>query len=245
LPEAVTLKAVPALLNLFEQPVNVPGERNWMAGLKRLAQAVRVPENANMIRWSSYFQEDMKAALWKKNAGGFESTVEWMRRISESVQASGRLDQKLGTDILTYLPGDLLVKADRMTMAHSLEGRSPFLDHEFAGWAARLPENMKLRGRTSKYLLKKAAKKLLSPKVLNKGKQGFGIPVGAWFRGPLASWTRERLLQEDAAINDYFKPDSVRKLFKEHEEGRTNHGNKLWTLIMLELWLNKYKPVMS
>lgn len=245
LPKALTLGIVPALLNLFEQPMNMPGERNWMAGLKRLAQAVQVPESANMIRWSSYFQEDFKAQFWRRGAAGFESTVDWMSRIHASIKASGPLDRKLGTDVLTYLPGDLLVKADRMTMAHSLEGRSPFLDHEFMEWAARVPENMKLKGRVSKYLLKKAAKKLLTPAVLNKGKQGFGIPVGAWFRGPLASWTRERLLQDSARLNDYFKPELIQKLFREHEAGKTNHGNKLWALIMFELWLQKYKPVLS
>lgn len=245
LPKILTGKWIPSFLNLFNQPVNMPGERNWMAGVKRLAQAVSVPEEANMIRWSSYFQEDIKSQLWKLNSSGFKSSVDWMSEIYKTIPATGKLDKKLGTDVLTYLPGDLLVKADRMTMAHSLEGRSPFLDHEFASWAARLPENMKLRGGISKFLLKKAGKRFLPSYILGKGKQGFGIPVGAWFRGPLAAWSREKLLQKNAFINVYFKQEAVLKLFKEHESGRMNHGNKLWTLIMIELWLMKYRPVIS
>ena len=166
-----------------------------------------------------------------------------MEKIYNRVKAAGVLDKILGVDMETHLPGDLLVKADRMTMVHSLEGRSPFLDHEFVAWAARLPERCKRSGRVSKYLLRKAARGLLPPEILKKGKQGFGIPVGAWFRGPLRAWSRERLLQSNARVHSYFKSERIEALLDEHADGRINHGNRLWALIMLELWLQHYRPL--
>jgi asparagine synthase (glutamine-hydrolysing) len=139
-----------------------------------------------------------------------------------------------------YLPGDLLVKADRMTMAHSLEARSPFLDQELVSWVARLPQRAKLSGTVHKVLLKKACGELLPETIRRRGKQGFGIPVGAWIRGPLRAWVRERLLDPGARILGFFRPESVERLLSEHDGGRVNHGNRIWALLMLELWMRRY-----
>jgi asparagine synthase (glutamine-hydrolysing) len=135
----------------------------------------------------------------------------------------------------TYLPGDLLVKADRMTMAASLEGRSPFLDHEIVEWSARLPNQLKVRGRSGKYLLKKAFASYLPESVKNRGKQGFGIPVGAWFRGPLHDWAKELLLTGN--MQTWFEKSAMESLLKEHRAGRKDHGKRLYALSMLALWM--------
>ena len=122
------------------------------------------------------------------------------------------LDRTLYTDLHNYLPGDLLVKADRMTMAASLEGRSPFLDYETVEWAARLPDSLKVRGRIGKYLLKKAFASYLPDTVKSHGKQGFGIPLAAWFRGPLADWARELLLGTESPVRWFIQSARIAEL---------------------------------
>ncbi|MBT7601146.1 MAG: asparagine synthetase B, partial [Anaerolineae bacterium] len=121
-------------------------------------------------------------------------------------------------------------------MAASLEGRSPFLDHHVAEFAARLPEKMKMHGRTGKYLLRNAFAEMLPENVLGHKKQGFGIPVGAWFRDPLAAWTRERLLGVDAPLAAWFNPKAIEDMLTEHLDGRVDHGKRIWALVMLSLW---------
>jgi asparagine synthase (glutamine-hydrolysing) len=159
-----------------------------------------------------------------------------MAAIYAAAPAKTRLDRTLYTDIKTYLAGDLLVKADRMTMAHSLEGRSPFLDHVLVEWAAKLPVKYKLRGRQGKYLLRKAFANKLPAEVLTHGKQGFGIPVSAWLRGPLESWTNTLLLAPDGALATWFERDALAKLIAEHQSGKQDHGKRLWALVCLALW---------
>jgi asparagine synthase (glutamine-hydrolysing) len=128
------------------------------------------------------------------------------------------------------------VKADRMTMAHGLEGRSPFLDHVLVEWAAKLPVKYKLRGRQGKVLLRKAFADKLPADVLGHGKQGFGIPVGAWLRGPLESWTRELMLAPNSPLAAWFQRDALVKLIGEHQAGKQDHGKRLWALACLALW---------
>lgn len=146
------------------------------------------------------------------------------------------LARTLYADVHTYLPGDLLVKADRMTMAASLEGRSPFLDHEIVEWTARLPDSLKLRGRSGKYLLKKAFADHLPQGVKSHGKQGFGIPLAAWFRGPLAGWSRGLLLSVDGPLRDWFNVSAIQTMIDEHAQARADHGKRLYALTMLAVW---------
>jgi len=153
----------------------------------------------------------------------------------EAARAESFMERTLYTDIHTYLPGCLLVKADRMSMAHSLEGRSPFLDHELASWAARLPEGYKLHGRSGKYILRQAFADLLPEEVLGRGKQGFGIPVGAWLRGPLHEWARKTLL-DSPLLGEWFNRAALQGLLAEHQYGRVDHGKRLWALVNLALW---------
>ena len=139
-------------------------------------------------------------------------------------------------DIHTYLPGDLLVKADRMTMAASLEARSPFLDQELIEWTARLPSSLKVRGRQGKYLLRKAFTHALPEQVIRHGKQGFGIPLSAWFRGPLHDWTRELLLTPSSPLAEWMNPAPIQGLLDQHADGAADHGKRLYALVMLAMW---------
>jgi asparagine synthase (glutamine-hydrolysing) len=139
-------------------------------------------------------------------------------------------------DIETYLPGDLLLKADLASMAHSLELRSPFLDHEVVALGLALPDSLKTHGREGKVALRRAFAADLPAEVAGRGKSGFGVPLGRWFRSDLRD-TAHDLLTGDRG---WFRPDTVRRLLDEHESGRADHGHRLWCLLMLELWVREH-----
>jgi asparagine synthase (glutamine-hydrolysing) len=239
LPGMLTNKLIPALLELLPNRGDGPVGSNMLDGLKRLQQVAQIDRRASILRWGSYFSPAWTQRLWRRDYGAqFETSGAEAFLVSayQAATAESVMDRTLYTDIHSYLPGDLLVKADRMTMAHSLEGRSPFLDHELAAWAARLPENMKVRGRQGKYLLRKAFAEDLPARLHSRGKQGFGIPLGPWFRGPLAEWAEEIILASEGSLNEWFEFQPRQQLLDEHRQGRANHAKRIYALLMLGLW---------
>uniref|UniRef100_I2PYJ9 asparagine synthase (glutamine-hydrolyzing) n=1 Tax=Desulfovibrio sp. U5L TaxID=596152 RepID=I2PYJ9_9BACT len=246
LPHAVTQRLVPWLAGRLPARGDVPVEADWRAGIARLAQAVRLPRAASLVRWSSYFSPwDRDALLRPEFARAVRldavrgDTVALYEAAFAAATADNPLDRGLFADSSIYLPGDLLVKADRMAMAHGLEGRSPFLDVELAAFAARLPVRCKLRGATGKYLLRRAFAHLLPPRIADQPKRGFGLPLAGWFRGPLRAFARD-LLAGGRLARDIARPEAVEALLAAHETGRADHGKRLFALVMLELWLRRY-----
>ncbi len=150
--------------------------------------------------------------------------------------ARSRVDRMLDTDVNTYLPGDLLVKMDIATMAYSVEGRSPFLDHHLMEFAAALPASLKLRGMTGKVLLKSALRGVLPDEILDRPKMGFGVPLNRWFREELRDLPGEMLMGSDSRVHAYLKPEAIRRLIDEHHAGTADHSLRLWVLLQLELW---------
>jgi asparagine synthase (glutamine-hydrolysing) len=143
-------------------------------------------------------------------------------------------------DFGTYLPEDVLTKVDRMSMAHSIESRVPLLDHHLVEFALRLPPGLKLRDGQRKYLLKRVAARLLPPALLERKKQGFGVPLGVWFRGKLRTAFQDVLLSPRARQRGYFDSREVQRLLDEHLAGRRDHDLRLWQLLMFELWHRAY-----
>jgi asparagine synthase (glutamine-hydrolysing) len=143
-------------------------------------------------------------------------------------------------DLLTYLPEDVLVKVDRMSMAHSIESRVPLLDHPLVEFAAALPLSLKIRHGERKYLLRRVAARLLPPAILARRKQGFGVPLGVWFRGRLREAFGDVLRSPRARQRGYFRQQEVDRLLRDHLEGRRNHELQLWQLLMFELWHRAY-----
>ncbi len=242
LPGFLTRGAVPWAAGRLHDRSNAPVGRGFVNGLQRLEQLPDIDERASILRWGSYFGPSQRKALWKDecrrelSTNGAESLlVEVFERANGSF-----LDRTLYTDLHTYLPGDLLVKADRMTMAASLEGRSPLLDHEIVEWTARLPDSMKLHGMKGKYLLKKAFAAYLPAPVRSHRKQGFGLPLAAWFRGPLASWSRGLLLGNGSPLRSWFEPDGIKRLLDDHAQARVDHGKRLYALCMLAIWAKSW-----
>lgn len=144
--------------------------------------------------------------------------------------------QLLDVNLTTYLPDDLLIKTDRCSMAASLEARSPFMDHKLVELAARIPSNLKLRGKVTKFILKEAAAGLLPDDIIRRPKHGFGVPVGRWFRERLREYAREILLDPGTLARGYFREAAVRQLLDEHTSGARNHGQRIWTLLTFEWW---------
>ncbi len=139
-------------------------------------------------------------------------------------------------DIKSYLPEDILVKVDRMSMAHSLEVRAPILDHKVMEYAARLPSNMKLNGKESKYIFKKMNGNRLSDAILYRRKQGFNVPLDSWLRGELKEMAHDALFSSRSGLKDYFNNGYVQNLWDNHQGKRENNGTPLWGLMMLGLW---------
>jgi asparagine synthase (glutamine-hydrolysing) len=146
------------------------------------------------------------------------------------------IGQLLTVNMKTYLSGDLLVKTDRMTMANSLEARCPFLDQRVLEFAAGIPSKLKLKGMTTKYILKRALAGIVPDEIIRRKKHGFGVPVGLWFRTSLKRYLHETLLSPEALQRGYFRESSLRRLIEEHQSGKRDHGHRLWALLTLEIW---------
>jgi len=139
-------------------------------------------------------------------------------------------------DIKTYLPGDILTKVDRMSMLVSLEARVPFLDHKVVEFAATIPPNILVKNNDPKYLLKKAAERLLPKKVIYRPKMGFAVPIADWLRNEWEEISRDLVLSEHSFVQNYFNPGFIKRMFSEHKSRRRNHDYLIWTLMVLEMW---------
>jgi asparagine synthase (glutamine-hydrolysing) len=145
-------------------------------------------------------------------------------------------DRALYADLCVYMADDILTKVDIATMCHGLEGRAPLLDHPLMEWACRLPYSEKVRLRQTKVLLKRALKPLLPRLLLERGKRGFAVPIGAWFRGPLAPMLEDALLAPDARTRGLLERRAVERIVREHVAGKADWKDALWALLFLELW---------
>lgn len=163
-----------------------------------------------------------------------------LARAFAGLPADDPLSQMIFTDLSTYLPDDLLVLSDRMSMAHSLEVRSPFLDHELLEFVVTIPSPLKLRGWTKKHLLKKAFAPLLPSQILSRRKKGFSVPLAAWFRGALRPFLLDWLAESRLSRLGLFNVRAVSTLIREHLDRRENHENKLWALLIFVIWHQLY-----
>lgn len=150
------------------------------------------------------------------------------------------VDRRMHADITTYLPGALLPKVDRTSMAFGLEGRSPLLDHKLMEFAARLPAEVKFPNGELKAVLKNVAARLMPREWIDRPKMGFSVPMTQWFRGDFKGWTRNLLTSEPAIGRGFFEPRRIDALLRQHETGQANHGTTIWSLAFLELWCRTF-----
>ncbi|MFA6159980.1 MAG: asparagine synthase (glutamine-hydrolyzing) [Parcubacteria group bacterium] len=191
-----------------------------------------------------YFSNEMKSEIYTeefKNKVWKEDTYEIMLEKFKEAGDTTKGEQALSVDFNTYLPDDLLVKVDIDSMAVALEGRSPFLDHEFMELVAKIPFNLKLKGlNTKKYILKKSLEGLIPSEILHRKKMGFRIPISDWLRNDLKKYTRNILLSEKAMQRGIFKKDAIEKILKKHSETNIDYSRHIWALLTLELWFQEY-----
>jgi asparagine synthase (glutamine-hydrolysing) len=206
---------------------------------KRFVTGMNYDEVARHHVWFGSFTPDEQEQLLTPAArGASDGDIyrEARRLLAEDCDADNTVERMQSLDTRLYLAEDILTKVDRASMAVSLEVRAPFLDPRVAEYAASLPVNYKLRGRTTKYILKRAVSDLLPPFVTRRGKKGFGVPVAEWLKGRLRPLARDLLSPARIRKAGLFNADYVQRLQDEHERGAANHRKLLWTLLMFELW---------
>jgi asparagine synthase (glutamine-hydrolysing) len=211
--------------------------RGRVASVQRFARVAALGLPDAYRSWISYVPDAERDALL--DGWGDDWGLEDYRAIWRGSKGAGTLDRLLDLNLRTYLPDDLLVKADRMSMAHGLEVRSPFLDRQLLAYATRLHPRLKARGMSLKRVLKAAVADLLPPEIMARGKRGFGVPLDRWFRAELRAYLGATLGAPDARVRRYLVPEALNRLLAEHNAGGANHGQALWTLLTLEVFLRR------
>jgi asparagine synthase (glutamine-hydrolysing) len=169
---------------------------------------------------------------------GYDS-AQHTKKYWNHLQGADHVSRMLYTDIKTFLPGDILVKADRTSMAHSLELRAPLLDHGIIEYAATLPSRWKIENKQKKIILRKAFSQFLPEDFLARRKQGFTVPLASWFRGELRPFA-EQLLLKNKELNRFFKTAALRQIWEQHQNHKADHGTLLWSLLSFALWQREY-----
>ncbi len=233
-----------------------PGVRRWLA---HIVTALPAHRRSRWAEWSLYAKRFCAAAQnGASPMAAYLSTLtffdEALRRELLPVGVTARelpaeqfdgepsdpLNAYLLTDLTTYLPDDLLVKEDRMTMAVGLEARVPFLDLEVVRLALQMPSQIKLHGNVTKAVLRRALKPVLPESIVSRPKHGFAVPVGEWLKGDLAPLFQDTVLSPRAASRPWIAGEVARALFERHRQGREDLGQQLWALLVFEMWCRRY-----
>ena len=219
--------------------------KNSAVSLRRFALSVAMNDLPRYLSYLRIFSPEQKSALYRPDfidrLGGHDAQ-NYLHDVWERFADTGRpgkLDlsaRAARTDLLSYLPGDLLTKVDITSMTNSLEVRSPFLDHELVSLALRTPARLKRTGLRGKRILRRTFADLVPPPVLHRRKMGFALPISRWLRGELSDFLRTTLLADDACVRQYLRPEALKDLVTEHIDQRADHAARLWALLMLELW---------
>ncbi|HEY5320951.1 MAG TPA: asparagine synthase (glutamine-hydrolyzing) [Galbitalea sp.] len=218
-------------------------ESSFRSRLDRLARTSSMTGYERYAMWMAYFTERERERMYTPELRGQlrdRTAPTIVRDPWLASDADDRVNRLLDVDVNTYLPGDLLVKMDIASMAHSLEVRSPLLDHEFMELCAGFPGEWKLSSGTTKKLFKDALRPWLPNHLLDRPKWGFGVPINTWLRGPLRKLPGEILLDPRSIERNFFREEYVRGLIDDHVAGTRDNANRLWALIQLELWLRTF-----
>lgn len=210
---------------------------------KRFVEGTLLPDDLMHTRWMIFLQDREKQQLYANellDAYTRGNSYRYIQDYFRRSQGQTPLAQQGYVDIKTYLTDDILVKVDRMSMAPSLEARVPFLDHHVMEFAAAIPSRLKLKGLTTKHILKKAVWDIVPREILTRGKEGFSIPIKNWLAQELRPLMEDTLSETRLEQRGYFQPAYVRQLITEHLDGRENHSHRLWALMMVEIWHQAY-----
>ena len=228
----------------FGLPANLipnKGDRSFVGRLQRTLHSAAVVTDERYISIISRFNEILKSTLYGERFANFEfcPSADVISSIFNNTSGTHRVEKIMETDLLTYLPGDILTKVDIASMASSLEVRSPFMDHEVVEFAASLPLKFKQRRMSRKHILKQAFSDMIPKEILKRRKKGFGVPLHTWFRGPWRDQLQEHLLEGQLVKDDFFRKDAMENLLVDHFAKKNDHSYPLWSLLVLELFLEQ------
>jgi asparagine synthase (glutamine-hydrolysing) len=234
------LVPVPFRRTLYQAIINGISDNEQKKGagnlIKRFLQGAILPRQGEHIRWQYFLDPAQTSTLFKPefrraiDTDPFSLVKRW-----SALAPTDRSAREQFVDLNTILPDSVLMKVDKMSMAHSLEVRPPFLDHRMVEYCYSLPTSLKLRGFTTKWLLKSAMEKRLPPGIARRKKQGFSIPMKNWIRGDLQDYTHDTVFSSKL-IGDYFNVPALRGFWQEHQGRKHNHSHLFWTLLNLSLW---------
>lgn len=210
--------------------------------IRKFLEKSKLPFSYRYVTYNSYFLNEDKETLFTPKFENLTLGTNSYKVMEEKFLESGLSDLRdaaLYSDISMYLPDDLLAKVDIASMAVSLEGRSPLLDHNLVELAAKIPFGLKVKGKDLKYILKKAAERLVPKENLYRPKMGFSIPLADWFSGKINKYASSVLLSKKTSSRGLFKQEVIRRMLKTHGEDK-DFGPKLWALLSLELWFRQY-----
>jgi asparagine synthase (glutamine-hydrolysing) len=214
------------------------GGADWGARARRFVDGAAAPLPDRYLGWTRFFSDADLARLATPDLHArWRGAVDARQRAAFATSDGDAVDGAFRIDLATYLPDDLLMMADRMSMAHSLELRAPFCDHRLLELSLRIPPAAKLRGGRLKALLKAAFADVLPRELLTRPKQGFMIPLARWLRTDLRDVMEDLLAPARVRARGLLAPAAVATLQREHLEARRNHADRLWALMMLELWM--------
>jgi asparagine synthase (glutamine-hydrolysing) len=228
---------VPALTRLAGRLASfTPGER-----FRRYARMSGQPLEERYRGVCRGFSADSRRALIgpERANRSEEQLAEIFGGLLKTAKGASPLNRMLYADAKVWLPDDLLLKADKMTMASGVELRVPFLDHKLVEFAATLPDRSKLNGH-GKAVLREAMQGVLPPAILERPKKGFTIPLAPWLRSPLRQFTRDHLLGTDSPLNSYLDPSGVRRIVQEHEQATSDRSQEIWSLLVFHFWHSQF-----
>lgn len=243
LPGVLTNQLIPRMVQGLPPSGHKKGPINK---LKRFVEGSLLPESLQHFRWSMFLTEKQKSQLFSYDLQKSLGHLNGYQHFIDHLGPNGRSDslwRQQVADINTYLVDDILVKVDRMSMANSLEARTPFLDYRLVEFAAALPSDLKLRGFQTKYLLKRSMATKLPQTILNRKKEGFSIPIKNWLKRELCPLMHDLLSSERIKREGYFSSSYIEQLKADHLQGVANHSHQLWSLMMFEIWQDSYLNV--
>ena len=209
---------------------------------KRFSEALSLAPERRYLDWISVFNEPRRAALYNEEFMGHLTSdpAAFLRSAWRRSHGRDPVTRASLTDLVTYLPCDLMTKVDIASMAHGLECRTPILDYRVVEFAAALPARFKYRRGRGKWLLRETFNDLLPDEIWRRRKMGFGVPLDSWFRHELRDLTRDTLLADSAKTREFFRQETVQELLDQHDKRYFDHSARLWALVMLETWLREW-----
>ena len=213
--------------------------------MKKFLSGINYPDGIRNSIWlgSFSFSENEKVLSPEIHAQfNRDRLVEEISLYEKEYPYDDRITKLQYVDLRLYLQESILVKVDRASMACSLEVRAPLLDYELVEFVMGLPSKLKLKGFTSKYILKKAMKNWLPDEVINRPKKGFGVPIAKWVKGPLKELFGDLLSSDRIKREGFLNPEYVTTLLQDHLVNKKDNRKQLWTLLVWELWVNRYHP---